>query len=52
MCLVGRESEELHAQIQKLFWAMFEQDEHLDVLFLRDDEAQRIERDCGPFYRA
>lgn len=50
LCLVGDESEALHDAICKLFWAMFEQGQHLDVIILRDDEEPRVRELSAPFY--
>ena len=52
LCLVGEESDALHDRICKLFWAMFEQGQHLDVVFVEPAEEERLRRVCEPFFGA
>jgi hypothetical protein len=50
LCLVGGESEGLHAAIARAFWAMFETGQHLDVIFVTPGEEQRLAAVCEPFF--
>ncbi|MCC7015552.1 MAG: enhanced serine sensitivity protein SseB C-terminal domain-containing protein [Planctomycetes bacterium] len=52
LCLVGDESDALHESIGRLFWAMFEQGEHLDVLFVDEREESELRAVCEPFHTA
>lgn len=40
----------LVTQVVDVFAALFRTDEHLDVLFLDDEQERHIERGCKPFY--
>lgn len=42
LCLVGAESDALYAALRKLFHAMFEQGQHLDIVFVSPDEEARL----------
>ena len=42
LCLVGTESDALYTALRKLFHAMFEQGQHLDIVFVSPDEEARL----------
>lgn len=42
----------LHPKIGAIFAGMFGSHEHLDTLFIRDDQEQELSRVCRPFYTA
>lgn len=39
-------------RVRAIFAEMFNSQEHLDVLFMRDDQEQQLRNVCGPFYEA
>jgi hypothetical protein len=43
---------ELKSKVFDIFSSMFGSHEHLDVLFIRDDQEQELGQVCRPFYRA
>ena len=52
MCLVGESSDEALDEVQKIFWALFPTDQHLDILFITADEEARLAATCASFYEA
>jgi len=51
LCLVGEESDELYAVLRKLFHAMFEQGQHLDIVFVSPDEEARLRELAPPVHQ-
>ena len=39
-------------RVRAIFAEMFNSQEHLDVLFMRDDQEQQLRSVCGPFYES
>lgn len=50
-CFCGGD-QTLNARVADIFADMFGSHEHLDVIFLRDDQEQELSQVCPPFYRA
>ncbi|MCY3001932.1 MAG: enhanced serine sensitivity protein SseB C-terminal domain-containing protein [Planctomycetota bacterium] len=52
LCLVGTESDAAYESIQKLFHALFEQGQHLDIVFIDATEEPRLRSVASPFFGA
>ena len=52
MCLVGEPSDEALDEVQKIFWALFPTDQHLDILFITAEEELRLAASCTSFYES
>lgn len=52
LCLTGELSEAVLDEVQKVFWAQFSTDQHMDILFVTPDEEQRLALAGEPFYAA
>jgi len=50
LCLVGEETDALYGVLRKLFHAMFEQGQHLDIVFVSPDEEARLRELAPPVY--
>ena len=48
----GLEEHALLPDVQKVFGAIFGPHEHLDILFIREDQETEIRKVCGAFYPA
>jgi hypothetical protein len=46
------EVKSLNPKVADIFSARFGSHEHLDTLFIRDDQEQELRQVCAPFYRA
>jgi hypothetical protein len=42
----------LQKRLTQIFTDTFSCDQHLDILFIREDQEQELQRVCGPFYDA
>jgi hypothetical protein len=42
----------LQKRLGQIFTDTFSRDQHLDILFIRDDEEEELKRVCRPFYEA
>ncbi len=42
----------LQKRLGQIFTETFNSKEHLDILFIRDDQEQQLKRVCRPFYKA
>ena len=40
----------LQVRLGQIFTDMFSRDQHLDILFVRDDQEQELQQVCRPFY--
>jgi hypothetical protein len=45
------EDQSLNPRVADIFAAMFGSHEHLDVLFIREDQEQKLRLVCTPFYQ-
>ena len=52
LCLVGTESDAAYESIQRLFHAMFERGQHLDIVFIDATEEPRLRSVASPFFGA
>ena len=50
-CSLG-EDPSLIPKLANIFTCMFGSHEHLDMMFIREDQEQQLRAVCGPFYRA
>ena len=42
----------LQKRLGQIFTDIFSRDQHLDILFIRDDQEEELKRVCRPFYEA
>src|ERR1035437_311446 len=42
----------LQKRLAEVFTDTFSRDQHLDILFIREDQEQELQRVCRPFYEA
>jgi hypothetical protein len=42
----------LQKRLGQIFTDTFSRDQHLDILFIRDDQEEELKRVCRPFYEA
>ena len=47
----GGEDLSLVRKLQGVFSAMFNSQEHLDMMFIREDQERQLREVCAPFYR-
>lgn len=50
LCLSGTESDATYTAIQRLFHALFEQGQHLDIVFVSRDEEARLQQVTSSIY--
>lgn len=50
LCLCGTESDATYTAIQRLFHALFEQGQHLDIVFVSPDEEARLQQITSSIY--
>ena len=42
----------LQKRLGQIFTGMFRREEHIDILFIRDDQELELKKVCSPFYEA